>query len=137
MTDEAVKRYDESSGYGGVIQDYTVADTIGIEKGTLLMLTDPRTASGSITVGYPLAGIAAREKIANDGRTQLALYKKGYFDMRASGAIGIGNPVMAAGHGNQVKVASANLSGSRVLGYAEEDASAGGTGEVIIVRVDL
>jgi len=137
MADEAVKRYEESSGYGGVIQDYTVADTIGIEKGTLLMLADPRTASGSVTQGAPLAGIAAREKVANDGRTQLAVYKKGYFDMRASGTIGIGEPVMAAGHGNQIQVATNYSSGSRTLGYAEEDAAAGGIGETIIVRVNL
>ena len=58
--------------YGSPIQDYTVADGTGIEKGALLALTDPRTAILASSAAQPLAGIAAREKIANDGRTRLA-----------------------------------------------------------------
>jgi len=136
MANEAIKRYDESSGHGGVIQDYVLGDdNTPIEKGTLLSLQDGRTCSGTVTLGCALAGIAAREKVAGDGRTRLALYKKGYFDMIASGAITVGHPVIAAGHNNYVKeMTTALYSGSMILGYAEETSAAD---EVIIIRVDL
>jgi hypothetical protein len=42
-----------------------------------------------------IAGICARDKIANDGRTQLAMFTTGIFSMQAGGAIAIGDPVMA------------------------------------------
>ena len=132
MANEAIKRYDESSGHGGVIQDYNCGAG-AIEKGTLLSLQDGRTCSGTVAIGVALAGIAAREKVAGDGRTRLAVYKKGYFDMIASGAITVGDPVVAAGHDNYVKEAGVQ-SGSAILGYAEETSEAD---EVIIIRVDL
>jgi hypothetical protein len=135
MTNEAVKRYDESSGYGGVIQDYIVADGTGIEKGTLLKLTDPRTASASSAEADVCAGIAAREKVANDGHTRLSVYKKGYFDMVASGAIAVGSSVISAGELNAVKSAAGTAhSGAAIIGYAEETAS---DAETILVRLDL
>ena len=133
MANEAVKSYDESSGSGGVIQDYTVADGTGIEKGTVLRLTDPRTASATNTVGEALAGIAARDKVASDGRTRLSVYKKGYFEMKASGAITVGDAVVSA-TSNFVQRPVGAASGAQVLGYAEETAT---DGEVILVRVDL
>jgi len=135
MANEAVKRYDESSGHGGVIQDYTCADTDAFEKGTLLMLADPRTASGSVTIGAACVGICAREKVKSDGRTQVSVYKKGYFDMIASGAITVGTPVMAAGHANYVHALSGpTWSGSSEIGVAEEEAAAD---ETILIRLDL
>lgn len=116
--------------------DFTVADGTGIEKGALCALTDPRTAilvSG--TTAQPLAGIAAREKIASDGRTQLALYRRGVFDMVASGAIRIGAAVASAGTpANQVLEAGVTASGACVLGYALETAS---DGETIQILVDV
>ena len=137
MANEAVKLYDESSGHGGVIQDYTVGNLDAIEKGALLSLQDGRIASGTVAIGVPLAGIAAREKVSGDGRTQLAVYKKGYFDMIASGVITFGSPVKAAGHSNYVIVAatgSGGSSGSQILGYAEDTSAAD---ETICIRVNL
>jgi len=135
MANEAIKRYDESSGHGGVIQDYTVGNLDAIEKGTLLSLQDLRTVSGTVGMGVALAGIAAREKVAGDGRTRLPVYKKGYFDMQSSGAIAIGEPLIAAGGVNQVKAAGLH-SGSQILGYAEEVAVVN-VPETILVRLDL
>ena len=77
--------------------DFTVADGTGIEKGCVLQLTDPLTASKASGEGQPLAGIAAREKVASDGRTRLAVFRKGIFDMYASGAITAGKAVFASG----------------------------------------
>lgn len=134
MTGEAIKRYSASSA-GDVVQDYTVADGTGIEKGTLLGLSSPRTAAAATTAAEePCAGIAAREKVADDGRTQLSVHRQGDFDMVASGAITVGAPVMAAGHGNQVMQALTTSSGASVIGYALETAA---TAETIQVRLTL
>lgn len=104
--------------------DFTCADGTGIEKGALLALTDARTAVASTTAGEPIAGIAAREKIANDGRTTISVITGPVIvDVYASGAIDIGAPLMSAGVQNEVKVASANISGARCIGYALEAAS--------------
>ena len=69
---------------------FTCADTPGIEKGAVLALTNPRTAIAHTSSGQALAGICAREKISGDGRTEVAVYRRGYFDMVFSGAAIIG-----------------------------------------------
>lgn len=104
--------------------DFTVADGTGIEKGALLKLTDPRTAIITSANNDKIAGIAAREKIASDGRTQLAVYRKGIFDMVASGAIAIGEAVVSAGTpANMVRAAGPTASGACIIGHALETAS--------------
>lgn len=112
--------------------DFTVADGTGIEKGTLLKITDPRTAIVSSASGDKLAGIAAREKVASDGRTQLSVYRKGVFDMYASGAIGVGESVMSIGADNHVRVASNVASGAMILGKALETATAGAQVQIAV-----
>lgn len=117
--------------------DFTVADGTGIEKGALLKLTDPRTAIISSAANDMIAGIAAREKIASDGRTQLSVYREGIFDMYASGAITVGKPIVAADTGtfpNYIAQAGIAASGAQVLGYALETAT---NGEVIEVYVNV
>jgi len=49
----------------------TVADGAGIEKCTVLKLTDPMTAAACSADNDVFIGIAAEEKIANDGKTKL------------------------------------------------------------------
>lgn len=102
--------------------DMTVADGTAITKGALLKITDPNTAIISSGAADMLAGIAARDKIASDGRTQLAVIKRGVFEMVASGAITVGFPVMSAGVTNMVKLATpdGSVSGAAILGTALE-----------------
>lgn len=118
--------------------DFTCADGTGIEKGAVLTLTDPRTAVISTTDGGAVAGICAREKIASDGRTQVAVYRKGIFDMVCSQAVTIGSPVMSyasTGASNTIGMAvGAAVSGASIIGYALE---AGALNEVIQVLVDI
>ena len=57
----------------------TVADGTGIEKGAVLILTDANTVATTTGDTDACAGIAAEEKIANDGKTKLAVYKRGIF----------------------------------------------------------
>jgi len=136
MVNEAVLRYSE--GYSGAIQDFTVADGTAITKGALLALTDPRTAVLASSAAQPIAGIAARDKIASDGRTRLSVIRKGDFDMVASGAITVGSPVCSSTTGSLNYVMSAAgvaaASGAAILGYALETAS---DGETIQVRLNL
>lgn len=66
----------------------TVADGTGIEKGAILKLTDPNTAATTTGDTDACAGIAKTEKIASDGKTKLAVFKRGIFKGFA-GAAGV------------------------------------------------
>lgn len=114
--------------------DFTIADGAGIEKGAILELLDPLTASGAATANVALAGIAAREKVISDGRTRLAVFRRGVFDMLASGAIAVGKAVSSAGHDNYILQAPITASGAAILGHALETAA---DGETIQVYVDV
>ena len=106
--------------------DHEVADGVGIEKGTILRLTDARKASGSVTASGALcAGIARREKIAGDGRTQLSIFYDGIYRVKASGAIGVGDALMLDTAPNHVRsLAGVPIaSGASIIGYAKEDAA--------------
>jgi len=58
---------------------FTVADGASIEKGDFLQLADPMTVSLVDGNDKIAGGIAAEEKIANDGKTKIAVYRHGYF----------------------------------------------------------
>jgi len=117
MTDEAVLLVQLESPV-----PFTVADGTGIEKGTLLKMTSPRTASAASAATDMIAGIAASEKIANDGKTSLGVYRRGIFKMTLSGTDGcvaIGQGVtQAAGPANYITSGSDISSGSMILGQA-------------------
>lgn len=116
----------------------TVANETGIEKGALLKLTDPRTASATSGAGDVFAGIAAAEKVASDGATSLALHVPGQgniFDLYCpGGAITAGQYVVTSG-ANMIKAASdADFEAGKVIGKALETC-ASGTPETIAVLV--
>jgi hypothetical protein len=108
--------------------DFTVADGADITKGAILKLTTPRTASLA-TSGAVIAGIAARDKVDSDGRTRLAVFRRGVFRLYASGSVTAGYPVRVIDT-NQVINATADFTGSSILGIALEDISDGDAGEV-------
>ena len=114
--------------------DYVVADATGIEKGALLKLTNSGTAILATAAGDMCAGIAAREKVASDGRTQLAVFRRGIFDMVASGAILVGAAVTACETANHVLSAAVTASGAAIIGHALETAAAD---EVIQIAVNV
>ena len=118
---------------GGLPINFTVADGTGIEKGAILEMTDPRTAVLGTTQNAKVAGIAAVEKIAGDGVTQLAVYRDGIFKVKLSGSANIGEPLGIWGTATYpnyvyslVSIAS-QLSGSGIVGYAMETAANGET----------
>jgi len=135
MADEAI--IVELLGNGGDPVRYTVADGTGIEKGTLMELEDPRTMKKVSGAGVVIAGIAAAEKVANDGSTTLAVYTNGLFELKcgASGTATLGSMVRSAGSDNTITVATTldNETG-KVIGKALET---GSNSEVILVRVLL
>ena len=112
---------------------FTIADT-AFEKGALMTLTDPRTCVANVS-GAVVAGILAREKVVGDGRTEVACFRRGWFDMVCSGAVLIGEAVMAADDGNNgIMAADVFASGAQIIGHALE---AGADGEQILVDVNI
>lgn len=122
MADEAVLIFETERAI-----PFTVADGAGIEKGSVLKSTDPMSAiitSGNLDV---IAGIAAKEKILNDGNVKLAVFRRGIFRMKASGGITVGDPLASTGGDavNLVKsiVTDLTASGARQIGIALETAA--------------
>lgn len=67
---------------------FICADGTGIEKGAILKWADPYTVALADGDGDSVAGIAAEEKVANSGITQIAVYRRGIFKGTA-GATGV------------------------------------------------
>ena len=122
-------------GNGGDPISFTVADGAGIAKGTLMKISGDNTAAACSADGDLMVGIAAAEKVASDGQTQLAVYTNGIFDLTVDGTntATLGYPVKCDGANLVSDADEAGAHGSsEVIGYAME---AGGTDEVIAVRV--
>lgn len=119
-------------------QPFTVADGVGIPKGSVMKLTSPRTASLADGANDILAGISVSEKIAGDGLTSLGVITGpgDEFVAVASGGISLGDPISVQSGGlNQVQsIAGVDLSGLKRLGFALETVT---TGQNVRYRLDL
>lgn len=115
--------------------DFIVADGTGITKGTLLKLADPRTAAESIDGDDIIAGIAARDKVANDGRTRLAVFRRGVFRMVAKSAISAGSSVSSDADDGKVKASTVADVGSKTIGIALSSAT--NDGDLIEVELNI
>jgi len=136
MTNEAVKV--ELTNSTGFPRRYACASGAAITKGTLLKLTDPRTAAAADATGaaaaVPCAGIAAMDKsITNDDSNTITAWTDGVFECIASGAITLGLPISFLVN-NQVCQSAVGASGAIIAGYALEAAD---HAETINVRVRL
>lgn len=96
---------------------FTCDNATGIEKGTILQLTDPMTVSASSADNQTSIGVAAEEKIASDGKTKIAVYVDGVFRMKDSGS--------GVTAGDLLKIAGANLVATA------DDAGAQGPNEIV------
>ena len=114
--------------------NFIVANGTGIEKGCLLAMTDPMTAAAAVSLSQTPAGIAAQEKIASNGQTELAVYRNGYFRVKISGAVTVGDALAHSGTANFLIAVAANISGSKVFGTALET---GTTGESILMELKI
>ena len=130
MANEAV--IVELLGNGGDPVRFTVAEAATIAKGTLLKLTDPRTAIATGADNDPFCGIAAFEKVGGDGSTTITAYTHGIFDLVSSGAgVVAGERVSIKGANQIAKVAAADqLFGN--VGIALETTAAAGNLTVLV-----
>ena len=115
---------------------YTCAEDATIPKGTLLVLTSPKTVIAHAAVDTPFVGIAAQEKVADDGATSISVYTNGIFQLviKTGGTPAtIGDGVSLSSELNAVELSSSvdNEKGWAV-GYAMEDIAAAATGMVRI-----
>ena len=116
---------------------YTVVDGVTIEKGTIMEMEDNRTAKKISAANKPIAGIAAAEKVANDGATTIAVYTNGIFDLTiGSGQVTvIGSDVVSNGSDNTIDTFDTL---DDELGYViGKSLETGGNDEVVAVRVLL
>jgi len=118
---------------GDVIQ-YTCVDGTAIAKGTVLELEDLRTVKKVSAGDKPLAGVAAEEKVASDGRTSIGVYTNGIFKaVCEAGGATVGHMQVANDATNMLSDYDTldNETGD-VIGYALETAT---SGQTYLVRV--
>lgn len=107
----------------------TCADGTGIERGTLLKLTDPNTVAASAAAEDICAGVAAEEKIASDGKTAISVYRGGRFKAVASGSITAGDALITAVPAGTNLLAAAGVNSEDIVGISMETVTAGETFE--------
>ncbi len=105
----------------------TCANAATIEKGTLLKLADPFTVSASAAADDVVGGVAAEEKIINDGKTKIAVYRGGIFKATASGNITAGDALVTAVPAGTNLLAAAAVNAENIVGTALETATNGET----------
>jgi hypothetical protein len=126
----------ELLGTNGDGISYTVADASAIPKNSLMKLTDPRTvALHAAAADVPIVGIAAHEKVANDGSTRMTVYTNLIADVTAAaaGAQNVGKMVACSATAQMSTAADANdlLQNSTIGMVLEEQAN----DEVAAVRI--
>jgi predicted RecA/RadA family phage recombinase len=103
---------------------FNVTNATGIEKGSLLKLTDGMTAIITSGAEDQICGIAAEEKIASDGKTKLGVYRRGIFKMYTKAAVTIGQAVGAAADANEVQASTKTSINCKAVGIALEACNA-------------
>ena len=114
---------------------FTCANGTGIEKGALLELADLMTVTTANGDADVLAGIAAEEKIALDGKIKIPVYLRGVFDMLTEGNLVVGETFqsgVSTGSANAIMVAAAGSKGSKCGGFALETGGDGETTRVLL-----
>ena len=102
---------------------FTCADGAGIEKGTLLELADLMTVAKVAGAAPMIIGVAAEEKIASDGKTEIAVYLRGIFKAVAGGSITVGDGLIGENGTNELLTSTAAADEVEVCGIALETAA--------------
>lgn len=113
---------------------FKVADGTGIEKGAFLKLTESMTAIITSGQNDKCAGIAAEEKIANDGKVTIPVYMGGIWKVVAGASISIGAALMLDATANKVETATTGT-GASGIGYALEAPS--GDAQTFLMRLQI
>lgn len=99
--------------------NFTCADGTGIPKGSVLELNDNATVTITNGDTDPVIGIAAEEKVADDGKTTLGVYMGGIF----RGTSGAGGTTVGL-----------NITTDTATGSANELVTASGADEQLVGR---
>ena len=113
---------------GGRPIRFAVQDAVAIEKGSLLELDADRRVIVATTDNAPFVGIAAAEKVANDGALTISAYTDGIFDILSDSGTDVRGSLMAVSAAdNVIQTADATdlLQGSYVGHYLEAGSNAG------------
>lgn len=104
---------------------FTCADGATIEKGALLILTDPATVATTTGDTDAIIGIAAAEKIANDGQTKIPVYLRGIFRgvAGAAGTTAGQGLISDTGTGTANELVNADVNSEHIVGRALETAT--------------
>ena len=113
---------------------FTCADGEGIEKGTLLKISDPMTVAATTAADEVFIGVAAEEKIASDGRTRIGVYLRGIFKMAvAAGAACTAGLEVSLGGANTIDAFDTlDRENGKAIGRALETGAASETVLVIV-----
>lgn len=106
---------------------FTVSDSVGIEKGTLVELADPMTVAKVAGAAPLIMGVTDEEKIANDGNTEIAVILRGIFIGTAGGSITVGDGLIGESGTNEFLTSTAAADEIEVCGIALETATDGQT----------
>lgn len=116
----------------------TVADGTGIAKGALLKLSGDNTASLADTDEDVMAGVAATEKIASDGRTSVSVIQGpgDEFTATSSGTITRGDAIGVEGDTTNTVRSIATVANSAMirLGYALNSTT---NGQTVRYKMDI
>jgi len=126
----------ELLGNGGDPVRYIVADAGAIPKGSVMELTTARLAKVASAVDTPIIGIAAEEKVANDGQVAIAVYTNGIFQLKcATTQCAIGDQVSLAAADNTIALMTTlDMEKGWTLGYALETIAIGATGMIRVLK---
>lgn len=113
---------------------FKVADGAAIPKGSFLRLTESMTAIIHSGQNQQCAGIAAEEKIANDGKVTIPVYMGGIFKVVAGAVITIGAALMLDATVNLVETATTGT-GASGIGYSFEAPS--GVNQTFLMRLQI
>lgn len=113
----------------GVPVRYAIGNAVAVEKGTLMKMSGARACAVALADNDLFAGIAAEEKVANDGATSIGLWTKGIFDLKTNAnSIAVGERVKLSG-ANCVDLANDDTiaNAQEIVGVALESAAADDT----------
>jgi hypothetical protein len=104
------------------------AEATTIAKGQCLKVSDAFTVAATAAANDLFGGIAAEEKVGGDGKTTVAVFRRGYFKVEAgTTGVSVGLPVIIEAN-NEFKDTAANGSDTGyVWGKALETAADGET----------
>ena len=104
MTNEAVLKIETH-----IPINFTCSTLVTIEKGAIVKMTDPMTASQSSSANDIVAGIVQSEKLAAEtSQDSVAVFRGGTFRVTCSGTCGVGAAVVTGATANYVRAAASN-----------------------------